>query len=311
MIQVTPARSGPGSNVGPGAGSAATTASPATDDEEDQTGSAAAAATGPAAPREAKARPAWLREKLAAAIAAHPGLAREKLGVAVVDLVTGEELFSHEPDVGLNLASNTKLLTTAAALGVLGSGFKWRTSVYADKLDDATGAVDGDLYLRGRGDPVLSQRDLRELANDVAGRGVREVSGRLVVDTGYFDNQVEPPHYDEQPDERAGFRAPVGSLGVSRNATTVVVTAVPGGPAAVRIEPDAGDYVRITKREVTTVATGHTRIKVVTKPKSDHLEIEVTARSAPSTATTSCAAASTIRRAMPRRCSARRSPSAA
>jgi D-alanyl-D-alanine carboxypeptidase/D-alanyl-D-alanine-endopeptidase (penicillin-binding protein 4) len=271
MIQVTPARSGPGSNATPAAGSASSS-----DDDEDASGSATAAAAGPSAPRDVKARPAWLRDKLAAAIDAHPSLSHEKLGVVVVDLANGEELFARDADTGLNLASNTKLLTTIAALNVLGGGFKWRTAVYADKLDEATGVVAGDLYVRGRGDPELSARDLRELANDVAARGVRDVSGRLVVDTGYFDDHVEPPHFDEQPDERAGFRAPVGSFGIGRSAVTVVVDAVPGAAAAVRVEPDAGDYVRITKREVTTVTTGHTRIKVVSKPKPDHLELEVT-----------------------------------
>jgi D-alanyl-D-alanine carboxypeptidase/D-alanyl-D-alanine-endopeptidase (penicillin-binding protein 4) len=266
MVQSAPARSAPN-------GSAASTP---TDDEDDATGAdAGAAGSGAQAPRDPKARPAWLRDRLAAAIAAKPQLAHEKLGVAVVDLATGEELFARDADTGLNLASNTKLLTTAAALGVLGSGFKWRTTVYTDKLDEATGTVAGDLYLRGRGDPELSQRDLRELANDVAARGVREVTGRLVVDGSYFDNNIEPPHYDEQPDERAGFRAPVASLGISRGAVTVVVVAVPGGAASVRLEPDAGDYVRLTKHEVTTVTTGHTRIKLVSKPGRDHQDIEV------------------------------------
>jgi len=60
-------------------------------------------------------------EHLAAAIATHTPLQHARVGVAVLDLATGAELFTHEPDKGLNLASNTKLLTSVAALGTLGA----------------------------------------------------------------------------------------------------------------------------------------------------------------------------------------------
>ncbi|HET9992790.1 MAG TPA: D-alanyl-D-alanine carboxypeptidase/D-alanyl-D-alanine-endopeptidase, partial [Kofleriaceae bacterium] len=192
------------------------------------------------------------------------------------DLATGAELFTHEPDKGLNLASNTKLLTSVAALGTLGAGFRWRTAVYVDDLDDKTGKVVGDLYLRGRGDPVLSANDLKQLAADVAARGVRSVEGQLVVDASYFDGVTEPPHYSEQPKERAAFRAPIAALGVARSAVTITVTGEPGGPGRVTLDPDAGDYVRVAKAEVKTITEGRTRLRIDAKPNADHLSIEVT-----------------------------------
>src|SRR5438094_562746 len=121
--------------------------------EEDD--DAAGNATRAVAPSDPKARPKWLHDHLAKIMAATK-LPGAKIGVAVIDLATGDELFGKDADTSLNLASNTKLLTTTAALATLGPGFRWRTAVYADKLDDATGTVDGDLYLRGRGDPLLS-----------------------------------------------------------------------------------------------------------------------------------------------------------
>jgi D-alanyl-D-alanine carboxypeptidase/D-alanyl-D-alanine-endopeptidase (penicillin-binding protein 4) len=175
----------------------------------------------------------------------------------------------------MNLASNAKLLTSIAALGTLGSGFRWHTSVYADKLDDATGVVGGDLYVRAKGDPLLGINDLRALATEIVARGVRTIDGRVVIDGAYFDDAVEPPHYDEQKTERAGFRAPVASFGVSRSSINVVVVAEPGGGATVKLEPDAGDYVKIVKDEVVSVTEGRTRIRVDSIPKRDHLELKV------------------------------------
>jgi D-alanyl-D-alanine carboxypeptidase/D-alanyl-D-alanine-endopeptidase (penicillin-binding protein 4) len=65
-------------------------------------------------------------------------------------------------------------------------------------------------------------------------------------------------------------------LGVSRSAFLVNVIGEPGGGAKVWLEPDAGDHIKLTKAEVTSVVEGRTRIKVDIKPKKDVLEVEVT-----------------------------------
>jgi serine-type D-Ala-D-Ala carboxypeptidase/endopeptidase (penicillin-binding protein 4) len=231
------------------------------------------------APTEAKQRPKWLKEKIQAAIDARPLLtAKAKIAVSVVDITTGTELFARDADQGMSLASNAKLLTSIAALGALGGGFRWRTTVFIDDkaLDETTGIVTGDLYLRTRGDPTLTVNDLRALATEIAARGVRTIQGSLLIEATYFDNVVDPPHYAEQPKERAYFRAPVASFGVSRSAFLVNVIGEPGGGARVWLEPDAGDHIKLTKAEVTSIALGRTRIKVDIKPKQDVLEVEVT-----------------------------------
>ncbi|HET6585223.1 MAG TPA: D-alanyl-D-alanine carboxypeptidase/D-alanyl-D-alanine-endopeptidase, partial [Nannocystaceae bacterium] len=211
-------------------------------------------------------------------IRARPLLAaRAKIGVSVLDLTSGTELFAHGADQGMTLASNAKLLTSVAALGTLGGGFRWRTSAFiADRsLDETTGVVTGDLYLRAHGDPTLNVNDLRAIATEIAAHGVRTVNGNLSIDATYFDDVVDPPHFQEQPKERAYFRAPVASFGVSRSAFLVNVIGEPGGGAKVWIEPDAGDHIKLAKVQVISVMTGRTRIKVDVKPKKDTLEIEV------------------------------------
>lgn len=256
-----------------GSGSGSETAPDPSDDDDN--GSGAGSGSALVAPADPATRLKWLRDRFAAGIAARPMLARAKIAYTVVDLATGKELISRDADKGLNLASNAKVLTGVAALSGLGGGFRWRTAVYA-AVPDETGTVAGDLYIRGRGDPVLTVEGLRSLAHDVAARGVRNVEGRLVVDATYFDNAVEPPHFDEQPKERAAFRAPVASFGVARSAYTVVVMAEPGGAAKVTLEPPLGDYVKLTRDEVTSVTAGRTRLRLDTKVKRDHLELEIT-----------------------------------
>jgi D-alanyl-D-alanine carboxypeptidase/D-alanyl-D-alanine-endopeptidase (penicillin-binding protein 4) len=268
-----PARSQGSGSAGSGSGSAESRERDP-DDEGDGSGSAKVLV----APPLPAARKQWVADQVAAALAARPTLGRAKIGIAVTDLVSGEQVFAHQADAQLNLASNTKLITAIAALGTLGNGFRWRTAVLADNPPDEAGVIQGDLYLRGRGDPMLTAAHLDELAAELAARGVRSVDGRLVLDATYFDTNVEPPHFDEQPKERAGFRAPVAALGVARSAVTLIVVADPGGGASVTLEPDAGDYISIVKREVTSVTEGRTRLRVETKrPASpNRVEYEVT-----------------------------------
>jgi D-alanyl-D-alanine carboxypeptidase/D-alanyl-D-alanine-endopeptidase (penicillin-binding protein 4) len=265
-----------------GSGSAAPpAATPQATDEDDEEGAGSGSGSARVAPADPKARSKWLTEQLDATVAARPLLsAKAKIGVSIVDLETGTELYARDADKGMSLASNAKLLTTVAALGTLGGGFRWRTSVFIDDkaFDETTGIVKGNLYVRGKGDPTLGVEDLRALAVEVAARGIRTVQGQLVIDGSYFDDVVDAPHFDEQPKERAAFRAPVAAFEVNRSAFEVHVIGEPGGGTKVWVEPDAGDLITLKKSDVTSVGEGRTRIKVEVKPprpKSDLLDIEV------------------------------------
>ncbi|MDQ3338003.1 MAG: D-alanyl-D-alanine carboxypeptidase/D-alanyl-D-alanine-endopeptidase [Myxococcota bacterium] len=265
-MSLRPGQSQP--NVGSGS------ADPAPDPEEDD-GSTDGSGSALVAPKDPKARATWLKEKLELALSSRPALAKVRIGIAVHDLATNTEVAGRDADKAFNLASNVKVLTGAAALVGLGGGFRWRTAVYTETEPDETGTITGDIYVRGRGDPTLSVAALEQLAHDVAARGVRNVEGKLVLDTAYFDNNVEPPHFDEQPKERAAFRAPVASFGVNRSAVTLTVMAEPGGAARITLEPKT-DYYKLTKQEVTSVAEGRTKLRVEQKPKKDHVELEIT-----------------------------------
>jgi D-alanyl-D-alanine carboxypeptidase/D-alanyl-D-alanine-endopeptidase (penicillin-binding protein 4) len=191
----------------------------------------------------------------------------------MIDLASGAELVARDADRAMSLASTAKLLTSAAALSVLGGGFRWRTAVYGAEPDDK-GAITGDLVIRGRGDPMLGAAELDALAADLAARGVRSVD-RLAIDAGYFDDVVEPPRFDDQPGETAGFRAPVASFGVARSTITIVVIADPGGAARVSLEPTSGDYIKLINKGTVSVTRGRTRLVVDIKPKPDRVEVTV------------------------------------
>ncbi len=95
-------------------------------------------------------------------------------------------VYAHLGDEPRVLASNEKLLTSMAALDLLGSSFRYTTRVAAAGRV-ANGILHGDLWLVGGGDPTLSVDDLTALATSVRDRGITRVAGHVVGDTGAFD----------------------------------------------------------------------------------------------------------------------------
>ncbi|GAB4205531.1 MAG: hypothetical protein OHK0013_21490 [Sandaracinaceae bacterium] len=172
----------------------------------------------------------------------------EQVSITVADAITGRRLFEHQPDRVLNPASNQKLVTAAAALSQLGAEARFRTGLYGRTEGDA---VVGGLYLRGFGDPSLRQADLVELARDLHRRGIRRVD-EIVVDATYFDDQILPPAFEQQPGETARFRAPTGAVSVDGNAYWLRVRPGDSVGAPARVELDGEGYFVVDNRIATT-----------------------------------------------------------
>jgi serine-type D-Ala-D-Ala carboxypeptidase/endopeptidase (penicillin-binding protein 4) len=107
-------------------------------------------------------------------------------GAYVVDLDTGQELYARAPDVARMPASVNKLYTTSAALRLYGAEGQLTTEVLGS-TELVDGVVDGNLYLRGGGDPSFSRAEARGLARVLAGSGLTQVTGRVIGDESRFD----------------------------------------------------------------------------------------------------------------------------
>lgn len=190
------------------------------------------------------------RPELAAAQAAV--LVREADGTTLYGRDTGERLLP---------ASNMKLLTSAAALEVLGAEYRFATDVAADGVLRGT-VLAGDLYLRGTGDPSLLAGDLDDLAAEVAASGIETVTGRLVADASAFD---DVPLGDSWAwdDESAYYAPQISALTLSPDEDydtgTVRIDVVPGpeagAPTGLTVVP-ADEYVEIVDRTTTGPAGG-------------------------------------------------------
>ena len=123
--------------------------------------------------------------RLGRALAA-PGLDRCRTSALAVDLRTGRVVFAHRAGLALAPASNEKLAVAYAALVGLGPGYRFHTELVATgRLEGTTWR--GDLFLRGHGDPTLTQADLGSLAAQVRAWGIRRITGSVRGDESWFD----------------------------------------------------------------------------------------------------------------------------
>lgn len=190
-------------------------------------------------------------------------------GLLIVDAQTGKTLYEKNADGYFVPASNMKLFSTALALAKLGPDYKFHTTLETRGTISSEGTLSGDVLLVGRGDPNLSNRKfpfelkeefdgppekvLAELADALAARGIREISGDIVGDDSYFPRERYPSGW-EINDMVWEYGAAISAIVVDDN--TVAVTLTPGDragdPVLANVVPLTPDF--ILQNDVSTSA---------------------------------------------------------
>lgn len=207
-----------------------------------------------------------------------PELQGALAGVHVRSLRDGHTVFERNSTRLFNPASNMKLLTTAAALWYLGPSYRFKTEArYSGELK--AGVVDGDLYIKGYGDPTLTTEELFGFVNDIALAGVQKVQGDLIIDDSFFDNVHEGPGWDQEDSDHA-YAAPIGPLSINFN--TFELRILPGQsvgePARVAVWPDVPS-IEVMNTAETRGARTRTRLWLGTSRRDDN-GVRVTVRGA-------------------------------
>jgi len=126
-------------------------------------------------------------------------LRRLHVGLTVRDAQTGELMISHNATTPFNPASNTKILTTGAALSVLGADYRYRTvllgpvasSTEADSSEPSgsnkDGVIHGSVFLQGSGDPSLTPAGLVQLAMELRRQDIHRIEGDVLIDNQFRD----------------------------------------------------------------------------------------------------------------------------
>ena len=198
-----------------------------------------------------------------------PEFAHANFGIKFVSLDTGNVLYSLNSNKLFVPASTTKLLTEGTVLAKLGADYRFHTRIYRTAPIDKNGKLKGDLVLVAGGDPNLSNRIrpdgtlafvdedhsyngpavegdplivIKQLANDVAAKGVRKIEGRIIVDTSLFP---------DGPRE-GGTNVVMSSIMVNDNVIDLTLTpAAKSGGAAAFVSTPQTSYIKFISHVIT------------------------------------------------------------
>lgn len=126
-------------------------------------------------------------------------LPQESVAIVVQALNGEPPLISHNASKAMNPASVMKLVTTYAAIEALTPAYRWKTEVYKNGPVNH-GVLEGDLFIKGYGDPALNSAELWRLVQQIQQQGIKHIKGNLVLDASVFTPEVsQRPILDEEP----------------------------------------------------------------------------------------------------------------
>jgi len=163
----------------------------------------------------------------------------------IVELESGRVVAERNPHMPLAPASNMKLFTTAAAIDLLKPTFEVTTGVFVRGDIDASGTLEGDIKITGRGDPTIGGRFhdghatavIQEWAKDLMAAGIKNVRGNLIFEYGYFDTEYIHPTWPV--DQLVNwYEAPISAFSMQEGCIQVrVLPSRSGKRCVVQFEP--------------------------------------------------------------------------
>jgi D-alanyl-D-alanine carboxypeptidase/D-alanyl-D-alanine-endopeptidase (penicillin-binding protein 4) len=176
-----------------------------------------------------------------------PVMSQGLWGVEVKSVDSGRVLFEHNARALVMPASNMKILTLATAAETLGWDFCFTTTLEtAASLEN--GVLEGDLIVRGTGDPTINRRNGRstavfdEWAGTLKTAGITRIDGAIVGDDNAFDDQGLGAGWSWD-DLQYGYAAPAGALEFNENVVQLTIApdvSSEGSPARVQLAPGSG-----------------------------------------------------------------------
>jgi serine-type D-Ala-D-Ala carboxypeptidase/endopeptidase (penicillin-binding protein 4) len=135
-------------------------------------------------------------------LATDSALKNGQSGIVVMDAQTGEVLASHNSCMSVIPASNMKIVTTAAILGILGENFRFRTELQHDGMVRDS-ILYGNVFIKGYGDPTLASPEfegipsmaavLDSFSDKIKALGIKKIVGKIVGDGSVFEPMTAVP----------------------------------------------------------------------------------------------------------------------
>jgi len=217
------------------------------------------------------------QEKPLEALLSDTSMAHASVSLSIINAVTGEPVTQYNPYKSLIPASILKLVTSSAALELLGPDHMFKTTVgYTGSIDKRTGRLTGNIVIKGGGDPALGSPFFKDHYGDflnswlllITKAGIKTIAGKVLADDSYFDYQPVPAKWLWE-DSGNYYGAGVYGLSVFDNTRMIHLRTSGEGspPGIIKITP--GECMAETRNML--VASGNTdKGYVFTAPYADY-----------------------------------------
>jgi D-alanyl-D-alanine carboxypeptidase/D-alanyl-D-alanine-endopeptidase (penicillin-binding protein 4) len=148
----------------------------------------------------------------------NPLMANANISLLVRELETGRTIASYRPTNSTIPASTIKLITSATALELFGSDYRYQTKLEIDGSISKDSVLRGNIFIRGSGDPTLGSSKMGDVnfldkwVQSIKNVGIRKVIGEIIPDASIFDNEGVNPKWTW---EDIGNYYAAGAYGIS------------------------------------------------------------------------------------------------
>lgn len=145
-----------------------------------------------------------------------------RYSISVFDLNTEKFLYQKNEKELLIPASTTKLYTSGCSIILLGFDYQLTTELSCDDLNLDDGIIDGNLYLKGEGDPKFSSSNLNDLVLQLKGKGINKITKDIIIDDSFFDKILLRDHWIEDEGTNVPL-PPISAVTIDYNTAYVSV----------------------------------------------------------------------------------------
>ncbi len=200
--------------------------------------------------------------------------AGSKTAILVINPVTQDTVYKKNVLEPVIPASNIKLFTTAVALKLMGPEYLVSTKLFTDDTDLTDGVINGNLYIKGFGNPLFTLKDLDSLAAFLDTLKIKRITGNIIGDDTFFDNVYSRDDWIIQENANVPL-PPVSALVLNRNKFTLKLNSHRkyGKPLRYSVIPGYG-FVKVNMRA--RVTKFRTRPRITYHTAQDGFKIKVT-----------------------------------
>ena len=204
------------------------------------------------------------------------------VGISIFSVSRNKSLYKSNSNEQFVVASNMKLFTTATALVYLGAGFEYKTEILYRGVISSDGKLDGDIIIKGSGDPNISGRFFdgkvttipAYWADTIKKHGIQVIAGDIIADDSIFDREFV---HENWPKDQLSewYCAPVSGLSFNDNCVDIILkpSSNPGGLTLVEVEPDTS-YVKVNNKSKSTTLKSKHFYSLYRKPFTNQINIK-------------------------------------